>query len=101
MTMTDTLSTLCVTCHDNARRKDSKAVVTSNRRSEVESCNGFCKVKTIVLLIRRHDSEEAICHYTLTYIDIKELASRKEESMLQSDHNQLVCSREYARKAYT
>ncbi len=85
--MTNTLSTLCVTCHDNAERKNSKAVVTSNERSEAESCNDFCKAKTVVLLMRRHDSEEAICLYTLTYIDTKELASRREEIMLQSDHN--------------
>jgi len=98
--MTGTLSTLCMTCHNNARRKSSKAVVTSNERSEVESCNDFCKMKTIVLLMKRHDSEEAICLYTLTYIDTKELAFRREEIVLQSDHNQLVCSRKYAEKVY-
>jgi len=90
-----------MTCHNNARRKNSKAMITSNRRSEVEGCNGFHKAKTIVLLMRRHDSEKAICLYTLTYIDTKELAFRREEIMLQSDHNQLVCSRKYARKVYT
>ncbi len=76
-------------------------MITSNKRSEAEDCNGFHKVKTIVLLMRRHDSEKAICLYTLTYIDTKELASRKEGIVLRSDCNQLVCSREYARKAYT
>ncbi len=54
-------------------------------RSEAESCNGFCEAKMIVLLVRRHDSEEAICLYTLTYIDTRELASRKEGIVLQSD----------------
>jgi len=101
MTMMSTLSTLHMICHDNARRKNSKAVVTSNERSEVESCNDFCKAKTIVLLKRRHDSEEAICLYTLAYIDTKELVFRREEIVLQSDHNQLVCFRKYTRKAYT
>jgi len=76
-------------------------VITSNERSEAESHNGFCKMKTIVLLIKRHDSKEAICLYTLTYINTKELASRREEIVLQSDCNQLVCSREYTRKVYT
>jgi len=98
--MTDTLSTLCVTCHDNARRKNSKAVITDDERSEAKSCNSFCNVKTIVLLIRRHDSEEAICLYTLTYIDTKELASKREGIVLQSDRNQLVCFRKYTREAY-
>jgi len=98
--VTDTLSTLCVICHNNARRKNSEAVITSNERSEAEGCNGFCKTKTIVLLMRRHDSEEAICLYTLTYINTKELAFRREEIMLQSDCNQLVCSKEYTREAY-
>ncbi len=75
-------------------------MITSNERSEVESHNGFCKVKTIVLLMRRHDSEKAICLYTLAYVDTKELASKREEIVLQSDCNLLVCSREYARKVY-
>jgi len=88
-------------CHDNARRKSSEAVITSNERSEAESCNDFCKIKTIVLLVRRHDSEEAICLYTLAYIDTKELASKEEGIMLQSDCNWLVCFREYTREAYT
>jgi len=69
-------------CHNNTRRKGSETVITSNERSEVKDCNGFCKVKTIVLLMRRHDSEEAICLYTLAYIDTKELASRREGIML-------------------
>ncbi len=76
-------------------------MVTSNERSEAEGCNGFCETKMIVLLVRRHDSEEAICLYTLTYINTKELAPRGEGIVLQPDCNQLVCSREYARKAYT
>jgi len=76
-------------------------VITSNERSEAESYNGFCKMKTIVLLMRRHDSEKAICLYTLTYINTKELVSRREGIVLQSDCNQLVCSREYTREAYT
>jgi len=101
MTMTGTLSTLHMTCHDNARRKNSKAVVTSNERSEAESCNGFCKAKMIVLLMRRHDSEEAICLYTLAYIDTRELAFKREGIVLQSDCNQLICSKEYVREAYT
>ncbi len=75
-------------------------MITSNERSEAESCNDFCKTKTIVLLMRRHDSGKAICLYTLAYIDIKELAFRREEIVLQSNCNQLVCSREYAKKAY-
>ncbi len=52
-------------------------MITSNEKSEAEDCNGFHKAKTIVLLMRRHDSEEAICLYTLTYIDTKELAPRR------------------------
>jgi len=87
-------------CHNNARRKNSKAVITSNERSEAESCNGFCKTKTIVLLMRRHDSEKAICLYTLAYIDTKKLAFKREGIVLQSDCNQLVCSREYTKKVY-
>jgi cephalosporin-C deacetylase-like acetyl esterase len=55
----------------------------------------------IVLLMRRHDSEEAICLYTLIYIDTKELVSRREEIVLQSEHNQLICSKEYTREVYT
>ncbi len=51
--------------------------------------------------MRRHDSEEAICLYTLTYIDTKELALKREGIVLQSDCNQLVCFREYMREAYT
>ena len=57
-------------------------MITSNERSEAEGCNGFHKVKTIVLLIRRHDSEKAICLYTLTYIDTRELASKREGIVL-------------------
>jgi len=76
-------------------------MITSSERSETEDCNDFCKVKTIVLLMRRHDSEKAICLYTLTYIDTKELVSKREGIVLQSNRNQLVCSREYARKGYT
>jgi len=75
-------------------------VITSNERSEIKDCNDFCKMKTIVLLIRRHDSEKAICLYTLTYIDTKELVFKREEIVLQPDCNQLVCSKEYARKVY-
>jgi len=76
-------------------------MITSNERSEAEDCNGFHKTKTIVLLMRRHDSEKAICLYTLTYIDTKELAPKREGIVLQSNCNQLVCSREYTRKGYT
>jgi len=76
-------------------------MITSGERSEVKSCNGFHKAKTIVLLIKRHDSEETICLYTLTYIDTKELAPKREGIMLQPDCNQLICSEEYTRKAYT
>ncbi len=76
-------------------------MITSNERSEAEGCNGFCEAKTIVLLIRRHNSEEAICLYTLTYIDTRELAFKREGIVLQSDHNQLICFKEYTRKAYT
>jgi len=76
-------------------------MITSDERSEAEGCNGFHKAKTIVLLMRRHDSEEAICLYTLTYIDTKELASRRGGIVLQSNRNQLVCPREYVRKGYT
>jgi len=46
-------------------------------------------------------SEEAICLYTLAYINTKELVFRREEIMLWPDHNWLVCFREYAREAYT
>jgi len=76
-------------------------MITSNERSEAEGYNGFHKAKTIVLLIRRHDSEKAICLYTLTYIDTKELAPKRKGIMLRPNCNQLVCSREYARKGYT
>ncbi len=76
-------------------------MITSNERSEVESCNDFCKTKTIVLLMRRHDSEKVICLYTLTYVGTKELAFKREEIVLQSDHNQLVCFKEYVREVYT
>ena len=76
-------------------------MITSSERSEAEGCNGFHKAKTIMLLMRRHDSGEAICLYTLTYIDTKELAPKREEIMLWSDHNWLVCSKKYTRKAYT
>ncbi len=62
-------------------------MITSNERSEAESHNDFCEAKTIVLLMRRHDSEKAICLYTLTYIDTKELAPKREEIVLQPDHN--------------
>ena len=57
-------------------------MITSDERSETEGCNDFCEVKTIVLLVRRHDSKEAICLYTLTYIGTKELAPRKEGIVL-------------------
>jgi len=76
-------------------------MITDSRRSEAKDCNGFCETKTIVLLMRRHDSEKAICLYTLTYIDTKELASKREGIVLWSNCNQLVCSREYTRKVYT
>jgi len=75
-------------------------MITSSERSEAEDCNGFHKMKTIVLLMRRHDSEKAICLYTLTYIDTKELAPRREGIVLQPNCNQLVCSREYTEKGY-
>ncbi len=75
-------------------------MIASNERSEAEGCNGFCKVKMIVLLMRRHDSEEAICLYTLTYIGTRELAPRREGIMLQPNCNWLECSREYTRKGY-
>jgi len=76
-------------------------MIAGNERSEAKDCNDFCQMKTIVLLMRRHDSREAICLYTLTYIDTRELALRREGIVLQSNCNQLVCSREYARKGYT
>ena len=76
-------------------------MITSSERSETEGCNGFHKVKTIVLLMRRHDNEKAICLYTLAYIDTKELAFKKEEIVLQSDCNWLVCFRKYTEKVYT
>jgi len=76
-------------------------MITSDERSEAEGCNDFCETKTIVLLVRRHDSKEAICLYTLTYIDTKELAFKREEIVLQSNCNQLICSKEYTRKEYT
>ncbi len=76
-------------------------MITSNERSEAESCNGFYKMKMIVLLMRRHDSEKAICLYTLTYIDTKELAPRREGIVLQPNRNQLVCPRKYMRRGYT
>jgi len=76
-------------------------MVAGSERSKVKGCNDFCEMKTIVLLMRRHDSEEAICLYTLAYIDTRGLASRREGIVLRSNHNQLVCSREYAREAYT
>ncbi len=75
-------------------------MITSNERSEIEDCNDFYKAKTIVLLMRRHDSEKAICLYTLTYIDTKGLAPKREGIVLQPDRNQLVCLRKYARKVY-
>ena len=76
-------------------------MVTSNERSEAEGCNGFHKVKTIVLLMRRHDSKKAICLYTLAYIGTRELAPRREGIVLWPNRNQLVCSRKYVRKGYT
>jgi len=76
-------------------------MIADNKRSEAEGCNGFHKAKTIVLLMRRHDSEKAICLYTLTYIDTKELVPKREGIVLRPNHNQLVCLREYARKGYT
>ncbi len=76
-------------------------MITSDERSETEGCNDFCKTKTIVLLVRRHDSEEAICLYTLAYIDTRGLAFKREEIVLQSNHNQLVCSEKYTEKVYT
>jgi len=76
-------------------------MIASNERSEAEGCNGFCKAKTIVLLMRRHDSEEAICLYTLAYIGTRELAPRRGGIVLRSNCNWLVCSREYARRGYT
>ncbi len=63
-------------------------MITSDERSETEGCNGFCEVKTIVLLVRRHDSEEAICLYTLTYINTRELAPKKEGIVLRSNCKQ-------------
>ncbi len=76
-------------------------MITGNERSEAEGCNGFHKTKMIVLLMRRHDSGEAICLYTLAYIGTKELAPRRGGIMLWSNCNQLVCLREYTRKGYT
>jgi len=76
-------------------------MITSNERSEAEDCNDFHETKTIVLLIRRHDSEKAICLYTLAYINTKELVSKREGIVLWSNCNQLICSREYTREAYT
>ncbi len=101
MTTTNTLKTLYLTCYSDAKRKSIWTVITSNKRSKVEGCNDFYKMKTIVLLMRRHNSEKAICLYTLAYIDTKELAFEKEEIVLQSDCNWLVCSRKYTRKVYT
>jgi len=75
-------------------------MITDNERSEAEGCNSFHKTKTIVLLMRRHGSEKAICLYTLTYINTKELASKREEIVLQPNCNQLVCPKEYGRKGY-
>jgi len=57
-------------------------MITSSERSEAEGCNGFHKTKTIVLLMRRHDSEKAICLYTLAYIDTRELAFKREGIVL-------------------
>ena len=57
-------------------------MITSSERSEAEGCNGFCKTKTIMLLMRRHDSEKAICLYTLAYIHTKELMFKREEIVL-------------------
>jgi len=89
-----------MTCHDNARKQSSEAVITDNERSEAKSCNDFCKTKTVMLLVKRHDSEETICSYTLTYIDTRELVPEREGIVLQSDHNQLVCFKEYTEEAY-
>jgi hypothetical protein len=50
---------------------------------------------------KRHNSEKAICLYTLTYINIKKLMFKREEIVLQSDCNRLVCFRKYTRKVYT
>jgi len=85
--MTDALRTLYMICHNNTERKNSRTMITSNERSEAEGCNDFHKMKIIVLLIERHDSRKAICLYTLTYIDTKELVPRREEIMLQSNCN--------------
>ncbi len=76
-------------------------MIASDERSEAEGCNGFRKVKTIVLLMGRHDSEEAICLYTLAYIGTRGLAPRREGIVLRPNCNRLVCSREYTRKGYT
>jgi len=76
-------------------------MVASNGRSEAEGCNGFREAKTIVLLMRRHDSGEAICLYTLTYIGTRGLAPRRGGIVLRPNRNWLVCSREYARREYT
>ena len=76
-------------------------MVAGSERSKVKGCNDFCEMKTIVLLMRRHDSEEAICLYTLAYIDTRGLAFKREEIVLQSNHNQLVCSEKYTEKVYT
>jgi hypothetical protein len=65
MTTASALKTLYIICHNNARGKSSKTVITSSERSETEGCNGFCKVKTVMLLMRRHDSEKAVYLYTL------------------------------------
>ncbi len=76
-------------------------MITSSERGETEGCNSFCKAKTVMLLMRRHDSREAVYLYTLAYIDTKELLLKREEIVLQSNCNQLVCSEKYAEKAYT
>jgi len=76
-------------------------MIADSERSEAEGCNDFHETKTIVLLMRRHDSEKAICLYTLTYIGTKELAPKREGIVLWPDHNQLICYGKYTRKAYT
>ena len=76
-------------------------MITGNGRSEAKGCNGFHKAKAIVLLMRRHSSEKAICLYTLTYIGTRGLVPRRGGIVLRPNRNRLVCPREYARKGYT
>jgi len=61
----------------------------------------FARQRQLCCLWEDMTSEEAICLYTLAYINTKELVFRREEIMLWPDHNWLVCFREYAREAYT